>query len=103
MLQEFAWTEKDRIDRLEMRNRTLQALGFDAIHQPMFNFESTIKAFYFSALIYQYEDVRQSFWNTNLLHHYIFTNELLVSPRNQPVWSLIKLLCLLSHNFECQQ
>lgn len=57
MLQDFAWSEAQKDDKLALRNKTLNALGFDASDQPIFCFETTIKAFYFAALIYEYEEV----------------------------------------------
>lgn len=58
ILQDFAWTESQKDERLALRDRTLKALGFEASDQPLYCFESTIKCFYFSSLIYEYEDVR---------------------------------------------
>ena len=58
LLQEFSWTEDQKQERLQTRNRQLAELEQDAWLEPMFTFETAIKTFYFSALIYEYQEVR---------------------------------------------
>ena len=57
LLQEFSWTEEQKQERLQTRNQQLAELGQDAWLEPMFTFETAIKTFYFSALIYEYQEV----------------------------------------------
>lgn len=70
MLQQFAWAEDRRGPQLELRNQLLAALGqHTARTEPLFCFETSIKLFYFAALIYEFEEVS---WETNSLgSHYI--------------------------------
>ena len=53
LLQEFAWTEEEKDAKLQQRRRQY---GQDC--EPMFCFETAIKNYYLSHLIYSYQKVR---------------------------------------------
>lgn len=48
-LQEFTWAEKDKHSRLQDRHLHLP----DHMREPMFCFETAVKMYYFSHLVYQ--------------------------------------------------
>ena len=53
-LQEYAWTEMEKHEKLAVRNRA-QSDNATLQREPMFCFESTMKLFYFSALVYDFK------------------------------------------------
>lgn len=59
-LQEFAWTEAEKLQKWKKRAGNLR-LTSAALHdlnkEPMFCFESAIKLYYYSHIIYQYHKV----------------------------------------------
>ena len=59
-LQEFAWTEAEKLQKWKTRAGNLR-LTSAALHdlnkEPMFCFESAIKLYYYSHIIYQYHKV----------------------------------------------
>ena len=55
-LQELAWTEKEKPERLGTRNATLPD-NEELRQAPMFCFETAIKMAYWSALVYDYKEV----------------------------------------------
>lgn len=61
MLQQHSWSEDEKQDRLDQRNLRLIDLGQKATcWQPLFCFETAVKLFYFSALVYEYREVQSS-------------------------------------------
>ena len=62
-LQEFAWTEAEKLQKWKARAGNLR-LTSSALHElnkePMFCFESAIKLYYYSHIIYHYDKVRHS-------------------------------------------
>ena len=60
-LQEFAWTEAEKLQKWKTRAGNLR-LTSAALHdlnkEPMFCFESAIKLYYYSHIIYHYHKVR---------------------------------------------
>lgn len=60
-LQEFAWTEAEKAERLEVRSSGAQASSQHAKSElkkePMFCFETAMNMLYWSALVYDYEEV----------------------------------------------
>ena len=58
-LQEFAWTEKDVPRKLKARAAKLPGNAALA-SEPIFCFELAIRLFYWSCLVYTYEEVRSS-------------------------------------------
>ena len=55
-LQEFAWTEREKPEKLAVRNQTLH--DDEALRrEPMFCFETTLKLFYWTALVYDHKEV----------------------------------------------
>lgn len=60
-LQEFAWTEAEKAERLEVRSSGAQASSQRAKSElkkePMFCFETAMNMLYWSALVYDYEEV----------------------------------------------
>ena len=57
MLQEFVWSERQRRERMQQREKRLTALGAGEMIMPLFCFQTAIKSFYFAALIYEYQEV----------------------------------------------
>ena len=59
-LQEFAWTEAEKLQKFKTRAGNLR-LTSAALHElnkePMFCFESAIKLYYYSHIIYHYHKV----------------------------------------------
>ena len=55
-LQELAWTEKEKPERLDIRNATLPD-NEELRQAPMFCFETAIKMAYWSALVYDDKEV----------------------------------------------
>ena len=60
-LQEFAWTEAERAERLCARMSTADSLCAEACsdlqRQPLFCFETAMNMLYWSCLVYDYEEV----------------------------------------------
>ncbi len=59
-LQEFAWTEAEKLQKWKTRAGNLRltsAALHDLNNEPMFCFESAIKLYYYSHIIYQYHKV----------------------------------------------
>jgi hypothetical protein len=62
-LQEFAWTEEERESQLRQRASSLRA-GSDAhaaaelAHEPLFCFETALKMFFWSNVVYDHLEVR---------------------------------------------
>jgi hypothetical protein len=59
-LQEFAWTEAEKLRRLKERSSNLRVTSIvrEAVDkEPMFCFETAIKLYYFSHIIYFYDKV----------------------------------------------
>lgn len=56
-LQEFAWTEEEKAAKIERRNRD-GAIGRQLAKEPMFCFEFAMNMLYWSALVYDYGEVR---------------------------------------------
>lgn len=59
-LQQFSWTEAGKPAKLEQRRRLARedSAAREALdHEPMFCFETAIKLYYFSHIIYYYEKV----------------------------------------------
>ena len=55
-LQEFAWTEREKPEKLAVRNQTLH--GDETLQrEPMFCFETALKLFYWTALVYDHKEV----------------------------------------------
>jgi len=63
-LQEFAWTESEKEDRLHMRcssNDQCSSEDKSSLHsEPMFCLETAINMLYWSASVYDHEEVRPS-------------------------------------------
>ena len=62
-LQEFAWTESEKLRRLKDRSSNLRLTSIvreEVDREPMFCFETAIKLYYFSHIIYFYDKVRTS-------------------------------------------
>jgi hypothetical protein len=57
-LQEFAWTEEEKQGKLERRNRD-GPQGRHLAKEPMFCFDFAMNMLYWSALVYDYREVRQ--------------------------------------------
>ncbi len=60
-LQQFSWTEAGKLGKLEQRRRLAQenSAAREALErEPMFCFETAIKLYYFSHIIYYYEKVQ---------------------------------------------
>lgn len=60
-LQEFAWTEAEKLRRLKERSSNLRLTSIvreEVDREPMFCFETAIKLYYFSHIIYFYDKVR---------------------------------------------
>lgn len=58
-LQEFAWTEKSKPERLEIRNGSMAIEDRATIEsEPMFCMETMMNCLYWSLLIYDYEEVQ---------------------------------------------
>ena len=60
-LQEFAWTEAEKLRRLKDRSSNLRMTSIvreEVDREPMFCFETAIKLYYFSHIIYFYDKVR---------------------------------------------
>ncbi len=60
-LQEFAWTEAEKLRRLKERSSNLRltsSVREEVDREPMFCFETAIKLYYFSHIIYFYDKVR---------------------------------------------
>lgn len=53
-LQEFSWTEKKLPDLVAARNESQDP---ELLQQPMFCFETALKAFYWSGLVYDCPEV----------------------------------------------
>lgn len=64
-LQEFAWTEAEKLHKWKTRAGNLR-LTSAALHdlnkEPMFCFESAIKLYYYSHIIYHYDKVWSCSW-----------------------------------------
>ena len=59
LLQQFAWTEADVPRRLAARARAVDttcSIRSDIVSKPMFCFETAIKLFFWSVLIYHYTE-----------------------------------------------
>ena len=59
-LQEFAWTEAEKLRRLKDRSSNLRLTSIvreEVDREPMFCFETAIKLYYFSHIIYFYDKV----------------------------------------------
>ncbi len=56
-LQEFAWMEEEKADKIERRNRD-GPTGRKLAKEPMFCFEFAMNMLYWSALVYDYGEVR---------------------------------------------
>ena len=60
-LQEYAWTEAEKLGRLQDRSSSLRltsAAKEEVDREPMFCVETAIKLYYFSHIIYFYEKAR---------------------------------------------
>ncbi len=55
-LQEFAWTEREKPEKVAVRNQTLHS-NAALVQEPMFCFETTLKLFYWTALVYDHKEV----------------------------------------------
>lgn len=58
-LQEFAWTEDEKAAKIERRSRD-GPKGRQLAKEPMFCFEFAMSMLYWSALVYDYGEVRRS-------------------------------------------
>lgn len=58
-LQEFAWTEEEKQAKVERRNRD-GPRGQQLAKEPMFCFDTALHMLYWSALVYEYGEVRPS-------------------------------------------
>lgn len=55
-LQEFAWTEEEKGEKVARRERD-GPKGRQLAKEPMFCFETAMNMFYWSALVYEYQEV----------------------------------------------
>ena len=62
-LQEFAWTEEEKTERVSMRcssGTCCPDTKSNLKKEPMFCFETAMNMLYWSALVYDYEEVRST-------------------------------------------
>lgn len=93
-LQEFAWTEAEKLRRLKDRSSNLRLTSIvreEVDREPMFCFETAIKLYYFSHIIYFYDKVCAS----ALLSCRIFLLKLVLSAHLQHA---SKHACMLIFN-----
>lgn len=72
-LQEFAWTEAEKLRRLKERSSNLRLTSIvreEVDREPMFCFETAIKLYYFSHIIYFYDKVRTEAMLTSCVSEY---------------------------------
>lgn len=56
-LQEFAWTEEEKISKLAQRSSVAGTISTTLQHEPMFCFGTAVKLFYWSHLVYDIKEV----------------------------------------------
>lgn len=68
-LQEFAWTEEEKAERLSIRSSSGVCPDMNAglSKEPMFCFETAMNMLYWSALVYDYEEVRACIFSSSVL------------------------------------
>ena len=56
LVQEFAWTEEELLSKIKTRASSLpESAGL--MQEPMFCYETALKAYYFAHLMYSYQSV----------------------------------------------
>ena len=63
LLEKFSWLEVEKVPLIKARNE--KASNFVS-EQPMFCFETAIKLFYWSNVVYAYKEVWMAFWQAHL-------------------------------------
>ena len=68
-LQEFAWTEEEKAERLSIRSSSgvCPDTNDGLSKEPMFCFETAMNMLYWSALVYDYEEVRAYIYLSSVL------------------------------------